>query len=249
MKLKSTKWPCAGIANHMVVEATFDLHDIKAATSIADAKIHFINAHNPGGILRAPDVIKNRIIAGKLADTAVLEMITQCIDYWGLRSSFAVREYDQCRTDNFENPDPYDLELINLKTQEIQSIEVRSSFCYRLAPITKIVEKLSIYGWYTSANKQAEPPRNWYFQVIYYLRPRDIPQEHDLELGVFEDQLEYGSVTGYVVGGASQQLLHTTGSIRTDQDGASYRAISPICQARDCQSMLNAILGRIRTGS
>lgn len=244
MKLKSTNWPCAGIAKHMVTEVTFDANDINAAIGVANSKINFINAHNPGGILRSPDVIKNRIIAGKLADTAVLQMINQCIDHWGLGSLYSASEYDQFRTDNFENPDPYDLELLNLATRETQSIEVRSSFCYKLAPVEKIVEKLSIYGWYTSANKQIEPPRHWYFQVIYYLRPRDIPSEHGLELGVFEDQIESGSVTGYVVGGASQDLLQTKGIIRTDQDGASYRAISPICQATDCRSMLNAVLGR-----
>lgn len=244
MKLRSTNWPCAGIANHIVTEVTFDASDINAAIGVANSKINFINAHNPGGILRSPDVIKNRIVAGKLADTAVLEMIARCIDHWGLRSSFLVREYDQCRTDNFERPDPYDLELLNIATQETQSIEVRSSFCYRLAPVEKIVEKLSVYGWYTSANKQVEPPRHWYFQVIYYLRPRDIPSEDGLELGVFEDHLESGSVTGYVVGGANQGLLHTNGTLRTDQDGASYRAISPICQATDCRSMLKAVLGR-----
>ncbi|MGX9717099.1 hypothetical protein ACWYXJ_23015 [Janthinobacterium lividum] len=233
----------------MVTEVTFDVNDINSAVIVANSKLAFINAHNPGGILRSPDVIKNRIIAGKLADTAVLEMISQCIDHWGLRSSYEVKEYDQYRNDNFENPDPYDLELLNLKTQTTQSIEVRSSFCYRLAPVMKIVEKLSIYGWYTSANKQIEPPRDWYFQVIYYLRPRDIPSEHNLELGVFEDQLESGIVTGYVVGGASQEFLKTNGILRTDQDGASYRAISPICRASDCTSMLNAVLGRNRNRS
>ena len=165
----------------MVTEVTFDANDINAASGVANSKINFINAHNPGGILRSPDVIKNRIIAGKLADTAVLQMINQCIDHWGLGSLYSVGEYDQSRTDNFENPDPYDLELLNLATRETQSIEVRSSFCYRLAPVEKIVEKLSIYGWYTSANKQIEPPRQWYFQVIYYLRPRDIPSEHGLD--------------------------------------------------------------------
>ncbi|QTB44265.1 hypothetical protein J3J51_00520 [Burkholderia pseudomallei] len=244
MQLKSTKWPCAGVANHTVVEAIFDEADINTAIAVADAKVAFINAHNPGGILRSREVIKNRIIAGKLADSAVFRMIGTCIEHWNLTQSFKIREYDRERLDGFENPDPYDLELVNLRTNETQTIEVRSSFCYRLAPPSKMIEKLSVYGWYTSANKPVEPPRDWYFQVIYYLRPRDVPSEHGLSLGVFEEQIEAGYVTGYVVGGASRWLLETKGVDRTDQDGASYRAISPACQASDCTQMLNAVFGR-----
>jgi hypothetical protein len=230
----------------MVTEVTFDRGDINDAINVANSKINFINAHNPGGIRRPPEVIKNRIVAGKLADTAVLEMINRCIQHWGLQSSFAAKEYDQFRSDDFKNPDPYDLELLNLTTQETQSIEVRSSFCYKLAPVQKIAEKLSIYGWYTSANKPIEEPRDWYFQVVYYLRPRDILVENGIEIGIFEDQLESGVVTAYVVGGASQAELHNRGGIRADEDGAAYQAISPICQASDCRSMLKAVLGRNR---
>ena len=248
MKIKSTKWPCSGVNDHSVVEIEFDSNDINSAISVANAKVQFINAHNPGGILRSTEVIKNRIIAGKLADSAVLSMIQQCINHWGLADSYAVREYDKDRVDNFENPDPYDLELINTKTLETKTIEVRSSFCYRLAPVSKIVEKLSVYGWYTSANKPVEPPRDWYFQVIYYLRPKDVPDEHGLNLKTFEDQVQAGSVEGYVVGGASRQLLEISGVDRTDQDGASYRAIYPICKASDCIQMLNAVVGRNTSG-
>jgi len=244
MKLRSLKWPCAGVANHMVTEAIFDVSDINAAISVANSKVNFINVHNPGGIVRPQAVIKNRIIAGKLADKAVLEMINTMIVHWGLQSSISVEEYDHFRNDNFQNPDPYDLELRNLVTGNVQSIEVRSSFCYKMAPVQKIVEKLSVYGWYTSANKPIEPPRDWYFQVIFYLRPSDIMPENEIKIDTFEDQLASGSITGYVVGGASQQLLHTNGIFRTDQDGASYRAIYPVCKAADCWSMLNAVLGR-----
>ncbi|WP_223511340.1 hypothetical protein [Pseudomonas sp. GL-B-19] len=244
MLIKSKKWRCVGSENHLVVEVVFDSHDINEATSVANAKMDFINVHNPGGIQRTSEVIKNRIIAGKLADSAVLEMLNRCIGAWGLGSVFAVSEYDKSRSDNFENPDPYDLELHNKITQATQSIEVRSSFCYKLAPVEKILEKLSVYGWYTSKNKPIEPPRDWYFQVVYYLRPRDVAQENSLKMKIFEDLLESGSVTGFVVGGASKELLHEHGINRLDQDGASYRAISPIYQASDCKFMLNAVLPR-----
>src|SRR5690606_18763414 len=164
-----------------------------------------------------------RIIAGKLADSAGLAMNEQCIAYWGLSELYVVREYDKHRSDYFENSDPYDLEIINFRNQEIKTKEMRSSLCYMLAPVSKIVEKLSVYGWYTSANKPAEPPRDWYFQVIYYLRPSDIETQFGINVGVFEDQLYNGSVTAYVVGGAPRPLLETAGINSTDKDGALYR--------------------------
>jgi len=248
MKIKSIKWPGSGKSAHSVVEVIFDSQDIDSAIAIADAKVNYINVHNPGGIHRSPEVIKNRIIAGKLADSAVLAMIKQCIIHWGLADSFVVREYDQNRTDGFKNPDPYDLELVDLKCGMMKTIEVRSSFCYKLSPVQKIIEKLSVYGWYTSANKPVEHPRDWYFQVIYYLRPRDIASEQGLNIKVFEDQLDAGCVTAYVVGGASRLLLEDKGLDRKDQDGASYRAIFPVYQASDCIKILNSVVGRNISG-
>lgn len=246
MKLESMNWPCQGATDHMVTEVIFEHDDMTKAIQVATAKMHYTNSHNPGGIARPPEVIKNRIVAGKLADFAVAEMISQCINSWSLEDDFQILEYDNCRTDNFKYGDPYDLALKNKRSQQAQTIEVRSSFCYRLAPVTKIIEKLSVYGWYTSANKPVEPPRDWYFQVVYYLRPRDITAKGDIKVPIFEDCLEAGSVTAYVVGGASRELLQNEGTNRTDQDGANYRAIFPICGASDCSALLNAIFGRNR---
>lgn len=239
MKFSEKKWKCEGGKDHVVIEVAFEANDIKTASKVAAAKVNFINVHNPGGIRRPLEVIRNRIIAGKLADAAVAELLTQRIAKSGL--PFSVNEYDSSRTDGFEHPDPYDLELI--KPEGMQTIEVRSSFCYRLAPADKIVKKLSIYGWYTSVNKAVEPPRDWYWQVIYYLRPRDIPQDGGPSVRIFEDELEKGALIGYIVGGASRELLETIGMSRTDQDGAWYRAISPICDGLDYWGMTEAMLG------
>jgi hypothetical protein len=239
VKFSAKKWKCEGDKDHVIIEVVFDANDIKAASAVADAKVNFINVHNPGGICRPPHVIRNRIIAGKLADAAVAELLNQRIAQLGL--SFSVNEYDKTRMDGFEHPDPYDLELN--KPGSTQTIEVRSSFCYRLAPPDKIVKKLSIYGWYTSANKPAEPPRDWYWQVIFYLRPCDIPQESGPAVRIFEDELEKGELIGYIVGGASRELLETIGVSRTDQDNAWYRAITPICAGLDYLGMSQAMFG------
>lgn len=241
MKFALRTWQCDGNKNHGVIEVSFEAQDIAEACRVADAKVRYINVHNPGGIRRSPAVIRNRIVAGKLADAAVGALLRHRIDKSGLAQTVSVAEYDQVRRDGFEFPDPYDLELHRLGQQAPETIEVRSSFCYRLAPPDKIVKKLSIYGWYTSANKPAEPPRDWYWQVIYYLRPRDIPQDDGPRVGIFEDALESGELRGYVVGGASRDLLIAKGTNRSDQDGAWYRAISPICSGMDCQGMLSTM--------
>lgn len=241
MKFALRTWQCDSNQGHAVIEVAFDAQDIDGACKVADAKVQFINVHNPGGIRRAPAVIRNRIVAGKLADAAVSTLLRSRINKSGLAQVVCVTEYDQTRNDGFQLPDPYDLELHRNGQATPETIEVRSSFSYRLAPPDKIVKKLSIYGWYTSANKPAEPPRDWYWQVIYYLRPRDIAQDDGPDVGIFEDALEKGELNGYIVGGASRDLLVTQGTTRTDQDGAWYRAISPICSGLDCLEMLTAM--------
>lgn len=242
MQLTPRKWKCEGNKDHIVIEIAFDAADIAAASAVADAKVKYINVHNPGGIRRAPEVIRNRIIAGKLADAAVAELLHHRIDKSSLTQLITVNEYDKTRSDGFEHPDPYDLELLRQGQSKPETIEVRSSFSYKLAPPDKIVKKLSIYGWYTSANKPIEPPRDWYWQVIYYLRPRDIPLDNGPPVSIFEEELVTGRLIGYVVGGASRALLELKGSNRSDQDKACYRAISPICGGLDYWGMITAML-------
>jgi hypothetical protein len=247
MKFSELAWKCANNKNHTVIRVEFDAADIKIASTVADAKVAHINVHTPGGITRPPNVIRNRIIAGKLADAAVAELLSHFVAKSVL--PFSVSEYDKSRTDAFQNPDPYDLEISNSGSSICQTIEVRSSFCYRLAPPDKIVQKLSIYGWYTSQNKPIEEPRDWYWQVIYYLRPKDIPQATGPSVGIFEDEIAKGKLTGYIVGGASYELLKTKGAARSDQDNAWYWAISPICEGMDCFDLVAAMLGITRPNS
>lgn len=247
MKLSDLTWKCANNKSHTVIKVEFDATDIKMAGTVADAKVAYINVHTPGGISRPSNVIRNRIIAGKLADAAVAELLNHFIAKSSL--PFSVTEYDQSRTDAFQNPDPYDLEIMKSGGSISQKIEVRSSFCYRLAPPDKIVQKLSIYGWYTSHNKPIEEPRDWYWQVIYYLRPEDIEQANGPSVGIFEVELSKEKLIGYIVGGASYELLKAKGQTRSDQDNAFYWAISPICDGMDCFDMIAAMLGVVRPTS
>jgi hypothetical protein len=215
----------------------FDQNDINQAAAIAAQKLAHINIHSPAGRPRPPQVIRSRIIGGKLADAAVKEWLQQRITMRA--SGHNLYEYDLIRDDNFVNPDEFDLCLAK-DGEEPTDIEVRSSFCYRLAPVDNMLNKFSIYGWYTTRTKANEHHHDWYWQFVYYLRPRDISRQHGWpQIPVFDDHVDAGSVTGYIVGGASKAMLEdkTRSSIRGDQDGAFYESISPICAGEDAADL------------
>lgn len=239
MILTGKKWQCANKTPHYVVETIFDLQDITKAIKVADSKVNHINVHNPGGLKRSPDVIHNRIVAGKLADSAVFELLRRRIASSHLNSS--IIEYDEIRNDGFVNVDPYDL-LLQKQDGTIELIEVRSSYCYKLAPEQKIIDKLSIYGWYTSLNKPQEPIKDWYWQFVYYMHPRDISDDTLPSIPIFEEELSKGEIKGYIVGGASRKQLDQYGTVRLDQDGARYMSLSPICNGgQDYFNMVNSM--------
>lgn len=160
MNLTRKTWVCDNAPAQIVVQTDFTLADIQRAQHVADQKMQYINVHNPGGIRRSLEIIRNRITAGKLADAAVLELLTQAVARRNLQ--LQIYEYDQVRTDGFRNPDQYDLLITDSQSRNAE-IEIRSSFSYRLLPQDKIVKKLSTYGWYTSANKAAEGHHGWYW--------------------------------------------------------------------------------------
>lgn len=242
MRFKHLKWGCTEGREYSVFRVSFDANDINTALAIANSKMHYINIHSPGGVRRSPEIIRSRIVAGKLADAAVFRLINGMIRKYNLSSRYAVHEYDSDRTDGFRNPDPYDLTLES--ASDIEEIEVRSSFSYRLRNPDRIIQKMSIYGWYISANKPAEAPRDWYWQVMYHLRPNDLAREDNWpDIAVFENQLNVNEVTGYIVGGSSREALQNYGATRRDQDGALYQAITPICGGMDVWEMISAMLG------
>ncbi len=234
-------WRCSDGHSHNVIQVDFEDADIKRAVWIADQKLQFVNVHSPGGVVRSPAIIRNRIISGKLADHAVKYLMNSAIASRGL--SLVIQEYDEVRVDSWRNPDSFDLQISSPASH--RDIEVRSSFSYILPLPERIIQRLSIYGWYVSGNKPSEPPRDFYWQVIYHMRPRDISKQATWpDLPVFEDQLDAGLVRGYIVGGATKELLNdrSVAVVRSDQDRAFYQSISPICLGMDVLGILNATL-------
>ena len=58
---------------------------------------------------------------------------------------------------------------------------------------------------------------------------------------MFEQCVRQGYLTGFIVGGATKDFLALHGTDRVDQDGANYRAISPIANGFDYWKMLSAM--------
>ncbi len=240
MKLTPGTWQSTTTGKIFVVGIVqFESIDIERATFIVNKKISHVDIHSPAGIKRSRDVIFSRLLAGKLADHAVEFLLKSCISKNDL--NYKIQEYDSVRNDNFLNPDPYDILIVGSNFN--YEIEVRSSFCYRLKDKELLIDKLSSYGFYTSRTKTFEPPKDFYWQVVFYNKPRDLVQLGDFSAAtIFEDDIINGCLEAYIVGGGPRSMFQSdTAVIRSDQDGAYYHSIFPISNGYDCAELLNQI--------
>lgn len=226
MKLTTETWTNAGFGKHFVTRVDFDASDIGEAFNIAKAKLFHTNSYDPNGVAREHRVMESRLVAGELADQAVLSILNDF--YLSNNQQYDAIEYDSIRQDNFTNSAPYSI-LIRHLGNSIKTVEVRSSFCYRLPDPRMMISKLSTYGWYTSYGKPAEDPKDIYFQAFYHLRPQSIEKLAQWpDIPEFENCLRQGKVSIYVVGGADKVLLQNAGVVKKDDaDGAFYQAIYP----------------------
>lgn len=243
MEIRPLKWKSKKSNKiHLVVEVSFDTQDIENARQIVHKKIDYVDVHSPAGVEREEDVIKCRLLAGKLADHAVKYAIEQSIGHYA--SEHKVIEYDLIRTDQFKNPDPFDL-AVQFEQNELVELEVRSSFCYKLGPLSNIINKFSSYGFYTTRTKPNEPKKDIYWQVVFYNVPYDLSGDEDRieEINIFEDDIESGNLKAYIVGGGARALFESEiACIRPDQDGAFYYSLSPITEGKDCSKLINETL-------
>ncbi|OMO20925.1 hypothetical protein [Vibrio lentus] len=245
MQIRPEKWSFGNQSKDFLIGVvTFCHADIAAAADIVEKKIKYVDVHSPAGVARNIDVIRSRLLAGKLADHAVAGLIEKAIKKKGI--DCRVQEYDAIRDDDFKKPDPYDLALVS--EGGFFELEVRSSFCYKLAPLENIINKLSSYGFYTTRTKQHEPPKDYYWQVVFYNVPNDlINTEGRLDsVELFENDVINENLVAYVVGGGPRSLFESENAvIRSDQDGAFYHSISPIKNGLDCGQLVNLILQRV----
>jgi hypothetical protein len=238
------QWNCPNKEFHYAAVVHLSKSQIDRATAVATRKSPFVNIHSPGGLARDQSIMHSRIVAGKLADYAVLTLLTRRVAL--LNMPVELIEYDNVRSDDFKQPDLFDIQV---KAAATFDVEVRSSFCYKVADPAKIPSTFSIYGWYVTGNKPIEPKRPYYWQVVYHMRPSDVePAGWWPRLPIFEKEVANGSVDAYVVGGATRDMLDdvTLARVRADQDGAKYQSISPICNGLDVERMLRVTLSGLQ---
>lgn len=240
MKLTPGTWQSTITGKKFIVGIVqFEFSDIERAKAIVNKKISHVDIHSPAGVKRSRDVIYSRLLAGKLADHAVEFLLKSCIAKNSL--NYKIQEYDSVRNDNFLHPDPYDILIIGQSLS--YELEVRSSFCYLIKEEKLLIDKLSIYGFYTSRTKSFEPPKDYYWQVVFYNKPKDLVQTEDFSAAtIFEDDIINGCLEAYIVGGGPRSMFQSDKAvIRSDQDGAYYHSIFPISNGYDCAELLNQI--------
>lgn len=241
MKFARVKWE-GRISPFTVARVTFTQSEIENARQIADAKVEHINALAPNAVRRDQPTIHSRIVAGKLADYGVRTLISGVASKYGLPVS--IEEYDDLRTDDFRSFDLFDLLIAGPLRRS--TVEIRSSFAYRLRPVGRMISKLSVYGWYTSRGKLREQHKDLYWQVLYYARPQNIepPVEQEWPIvPIFESTLEAFTTQAYIIGGCTKALLSDedyADERLDDQRGARYRAVYPATRAFDVERMLRA---------
>lgn len=235
MHINNLSWLSSHFTPHTVSEVILGTQEIQDAYTVAQQKVFHTNVYDPSGKTRAHAEMLSRLVAGELADRAVLELLNTHFQQNSMNC--VAEEYDSVRTDRFVDTSPYSIHI--KRNGEVDKyIEVRSSFCYRIPRPDTMISKLSMYGWYTSYGKPQEDPKDLYFQVFYHLRPQSVPKKDSWpDIEVFEDCLAKGAVVAYVVGGAERQLLERKGQTKTDAEGAFYKAIYPANEGRDINAM------------
>jgi len=239
MKLKFEPWLTTNKLKFKIIKAIFEKKDIEEAKKIALAKFKFTNPNDPSGNARSDDTIYNRHCAGKLADFAVKHLINKKFEVSG--SPLLCVDYDEIRTDNFKEPDLFDLAIYSEDSKKIE-IEVRSSFCYRIKNPQEIINKMSIIGPYTASHKLKENPHDWYFQFYWHMIPESFKSHNIKKLPVFEEAMESNQLFGFIVGAANVGMLNDN-SITKDQldQGAEYKAVFPVSNGMDPISATNEI--------
>jgi hypothetical protein len=223
-----------------VVRVDFSSDDLASAVRIAEAKAPYVAAAAPNGRRRSPEVQLRRLVAGKLADHAVLNWLRHYANHRELE--YDILEYDEVRDDEFRNPDLWDAELINRKTGECRLVEIRSSFVHFIKDPASLLDNVnqSVLGWYVTQNKSHEPRRDFYWQVAFFMRPLDVPVESARKgIPVFRGQLGEDQVFAYIMAGATRDDLKspTAQDVTNRADGAVYRSISPMAAARSIDIM------------
>jgi hypothetical protein len=230
------------IQGHTICHVQYDAADLAIARTQAAAKAPFTNVHNPAALRRTPTQVMNSQLLGTLADLACFNLVQRY--FRDQHSALIAERYDDVRTDNFRNPHPYCIRILNPDRTTLSDIEVRSSVCNRVG-LQRMLQIWHVLGWYETAVRPADNPiLDFYMRPIYHFN-RHAQEDYSVEN--VERYIADGALDLYIVGGTSRDQLQRDGETQPGygllQDRATYRVIQ-ILRAMDVPAFLNAVLTR-----
>jgi hypothetical protein len=198
---------------------------VTQALSIVAQKKGYINSKAPSGVTRSSARIETNIAHGVLAQFAVVDVLTRY--YTG-----QVEMYDQVRTDEFKDHDPWDLRVdVN---DQWYHVEVRSSYiqqkCEDVADVLRCIQdEYNLIANYETSYKAKEAQKHIFFQV-YWTHVQQVAEE------LYASEALVG-LCCYVVGWATAKQVKEEGSTTNlGQRNAKY-CVLPIRKIKACSAL------------
>lgn len=230
---------------HRIYKVEFDFDEplVEIAKEQAGRKAPYTHSGDPSARNRPNQEVYNAQLLGTLADVACQSLLQSYLDV-NANQPVRVIRYDEVRTDNYQQPDRYDIRIISGADEQLsKEVEVRSSVCNRV-PVSRMLEIFHVLGWYVTQNKPGEEIRDFYMRPMYHynlFRNRAAPE---YRMNDAENHLRTGALDLYIVGGATPQMLQERGEIQRDsgllQIGATYQVVS-IKSALDAIAFLEEV--------
>jgi hypothetical protein len=207
----------------------------------ASQKSSRVHRDDPSGRTREPEEIENQNFLGTLADKVCAEILERYFRQHLIPAR--VIRYDDIRTDNFENPDLYDLK-IETKNENFL-VEVRSSVCIFL-PVEQMLKKWQILGPYVSLTKgSTETKKPFYLRPIFHLTDfENNKKTQSYQRTGAVEAIASGNLALYFVGGATLEMLEQNGrneSGRELKQGMAMFKVLDITDGLDAREILQVI--------
>ena len=215
---------------------------IELAQEQAKRKSAHVHVDDPSGRSRSNRELFSQNFLGVVADLACAEVLRLFLKKYHVPA--IIIRYDDVRTDDFRNPDEYDVKVA-CAGKELY-VEVRSSTCC-LIPYERMLREWQVLGPYASASKgSSEAGKHFYFRPLYHFSRT--PTTKDYERADGAQHLLDGRLKLYLVGGASEELLRSNGrqerGQQLKQSGANYWVLD-ILDAMDVPTLLETIKARL----
>ncbi|OOY48201.1 hypothetical protein, partial [Solemya velum gill symbiont] len=237
------KFKKINIGNHSIlhIQVVNDLELLKRAEQFARSKSPNVKTGDPSGRERKQSELFSQNFLGSLADIVCAEVLTKYMNKHN--HPIEVLQYDEVRTDNFLNPDMYDIKLINNNNEYI--VEVRSSACIYLS-LEAMIMKWQVLGPYSSETKGGfEDDKAFYIRPLYHLKSYEknrTDKHYTRSSGI--DLVKSGDLNLYIVGGATSEIMNKKGRNESGEElkqGKSEFKVVDIKDALDANDFLKTV--------